>query len=325
MLRPTVPCTLPVLVMLLVSVWSRQVHADLQLNMTLPTIEVEHRTCPMPPSPSVVSHLDDFLDSVRTVLDQSQFLGEPGLRNSFPPEVRKLAGIGGDELAQMFRITATCLLNSEPAVRGLSPRQVVDITGTDGSGPAGEEGWVLPVYRAAVEERLREEDRERVIRTMKRMIDLVAERLKVERGKLFANVYLMDYDTRLHLIGKLAWNLGPIPDTLQIPLGYGSTGVAFQTRQPKVTIRKGKEVKAERAVILEPDQAKKVPASVTWAISLPLFESAQNPRTILGIVNIGCFDVVHTRADLDKLVGPLSERFPAEIAGIIAPLTRIPR
>lgn len=116
-------------------------------------------------------------------------------------------------------------------------------------------------------DKLTADQKQDILEVLRRAVSDVSESLKCSKELIRANVFGVDEQGKLRMIKELTVNMNrPIELTIQMPIGYGSTGKSFQSGEPNIAV-----FHANWGVnLLSDDELRKAHPDLQWIISVPV-------------------------------------------------------
>lgn len=307
-----------------------------------PVIHIENDYCPLPPSSLSFNYSKEIQISFNAVAQAANLAASQGttpFERSVKAEAVRLFELGGPELVQLFQLVTLCGLNKNPAdnlsvgdiVKALTVMAPDEISkkAKRKIQPMGRP--FLSVVKELVEEKLSQDTQiqKRLIADIEQRAVVVGKSLEVRNENLYSALFMLGSEGRLGMVKGASFNVPGGLSGISVYPGYGSAGVAFQTRQTKVTIYKGPEKEQDVATPstkLEPDVKKTVDKTIpdlAWVISLPLFEKPDDRSTIIGVLNVVCISLQKdvARSQLVKVAAGLEDG-SANVSGLLNSMTR---
>lgn len=144
---------------------------------------------------------------------------------------------------------------------------------------------------------LKEEQKRRIREMLMAAAKEVAKRFNLSSDLVRSNLFGRDRHDRLRMITDLSYQMNhPSELTIEIPVGYGSTGRCFKTCQPNIAVKEddwGKDV-------IEDAELRKVHPDLKWIISVPVLGRAK-PAQPIWVMNVdGLVEMRHSD-DLRKV------------------------
>ncbi len=128
------------------------------------------------------------------------------------------------------------------------------------------------------------------------MIDNASLRLGIDKGNLRANVFMPSGDY-LSICPGLHLNMDRQDElTIHMPVGYGATGHAFQSKSPVIAIYKEGWGKYQ----LDDQETRKIHPDLRWIHSMPIGHARQ-PNQYVGVANVDCLNVSLSQEEVEKL------------------------
>jgi hypothetical protein len=159
-----------------------------------------------------------------------------------------------------------------------------------------------PALTAGGAVNLTDEQRRQVQIAVATAVADVAETLHMPAGKVRGNIFAPDGTGQLRILTEFAYHISdPTEMTISMPIGYGSTGRAFQSREPNIAILKrnwGHDILADA-------EMRKLHPSLSWIISVPIFGGSGHPDPVW-ILNVDGL----ARVSEDELETALGELLP---------------
>lgn len=104
----------------------------------------------------------------------------------------------------------------------------------------------------------------------------LARKLSLPEELVRANIFGVDEHHMMRMIKEFTHNMNrPQELGVTIPVGYGSTGIAFKSEKPNIAVFK----KDWGASIIEGDELKKVHPDLRWIISVPVLLVTEEDET----------------------------------------------
>jgi hypothetical protein len=178
---------------------------------------------------------------------------------------------------------------------------------------------VANVGTIAISDQLRPDQIDAVLAIVAAATAEVADAMKLPQDHVRGNIFGLAPDGALHMITEFSVNMSYAPEVaLQIPVGQGSNGRAWERRLPNVAIRYGDFGQSELAA----DMTGRVEPNLTWIISYPAFST---PAAAAGppcwILNTDGLHDKLTEKDLRKavgIVGSWAEQLSQLLTGVAA-------
>ena len=128
-----------------------------------------------------------------------------------------------------------------------------------------------------------------------------SEQLQVPTEKIRVNIFGNDNDI-LKMLPDFSVNMNrPIEHTIEMPVGYGNTGRAFEEKSPIVTFFDEGWGKS----FIHDSELQKSHPNLTWIMSIPLLLKSQTSgteRIPIGVLNIDGIDNLGNENELDNLI-----------------------
>lgn len=171
--------------------------------------------------------------------------------------------------------------------------------------------WVLLAGRAApaeeaapgdtlsLKDRLDGQQRDAVCAIVASAVADVADALGADPENLRGNVFGCDGNGQLRIMTEFGHNMNTVSErSIEMPIGQGSTGHAWQTGRPNIAIRH--EDWGEHGLAY--DQEQRLHPDLKWIISAPVFAPEQPPPPTW-MLNVDGLRETRTKEDLSLGVG----------------------
>jgi hypothetical protein len=157
------------------------------------------------------------------------------------------------------------------------------------------------VNSGTIAQRLTDKQKKDIRLTLQKATEDVSGFLKINPDLLRANLFAPDEHGNMHIIQELAYNMHRTDEmTLNIPVGYGSTGRCFQSGQPNIAVFRG----GWREAALAEEELKKLDPDLQWVISVPVKGTNDDVRPIW-VMNIDCLKQQRDETELQGALGHL--------------------
>jgi hypothetical protein len=127
----------------------------------------------------------------------------------------------------------------------------------------------------------------------------LARKLSLPEELVRANIFGVDEHHMMRMIKEFTHNMNrPQELSVAIPVGYGSTGIAFKSEKPNIAVFK----KDWGASVIEDDELKKVHPDLRWIISVPVLLATEEDETKpVWTLNVDGLYEKKTKEELDSL------------------------
>jgi hypothetical protein len=131
-----------------------------------------------------------------------------------------------------------------------------------------------------IEQSLSPDQRADIHSILQKVVLDTAKKLKLSTARVRANVFGLDEHNHLHIVDDFTYNMTGRPEelTIEMPVGEGSSGRAFQSGKPNIALLK--DDWAEN--VLADDELAKVHPELRWIISMPV-KDAQRAVWVLNV------------------------------------------
>jgi hypothetical protein len=144
----------------------------------------------------------------------------------------------------------------------------------------------------------KEQDKRTIVATLERVTKAVSQLLTIDQKQLRSNIFLPSEDKScLKIPEGLHLNMrDPLELTIQIPVGRGCTGNAFQNKEPTIAVLE----KDWGKYVLDEPEMKKVDKDLVWIFSMPIFHPDKTGR-VIGVLNIDSLNERKTKEDIERI------------------------